>query len=68
MTDVPGPREAWDFEAFVRHYNAFARQLGGWNFHHPDFKEESLRRYYESPIYVSLSDFARIRYKLDQEM
>ena len=68
MADASGPREEWNFKAFVRHYNDFAREFGGWNFHVPDFTEEKLHKYDKVPICTSLRDFARIRFQLDQQL
>jgi len=68
MAAAAKPREPWDYEAFVRHYNAFAREASGYNF---DFASappaETLRHYYESPIWDSLRDFARTRFQMDQQ-
>jgi hypothetical protein len=68
MTAPSSPREAWDYAAFVRHYNEIAREFGGWNFDPTYLPEEKLRGYYESPIFDSLRDFARVRFQLDQQM
>ena len=68
MAGAAKPREAWDYEAFVRHYNAFARKFGGYNFDRASVPADKLRHYYESPIYESLRDFARTIFQTDQQM
>ena len=68
--DAAAEGEAWDYEAFVRHYNGFAHERGGWEYDFPRSgpSPEKLRGYYESPIWDSVRDFALTRYQLDQEI
>lgn len=40
--------EPWDYEAFVRHYNEFAREFSGYDFDPTGMPEEKLRGYYEA--------------------
>ncbi len=68
MPAAAPPREAWDYDAFVRHYNEFAREFGGWNFDATGMSEEKLRGYYDSQLFDDLRDFARTRFQLDQQM
>lgn len=67
--DVAGPREPWDYEAFVRCYDEIAREHGGWMFDRAGPGPEKLRGWYESTsLWLSLCDFARTRFQLDQQM
>ena len=62
-----GEKEVWGLEAFVRAYNAIAKERGGWVWP-GEISPEKLRAWYESPIWDSLRDFAVTRYQLDQEI
>lgn len=71
MTRAEGEpqREAWDYEAFVRHYNEIARERSGWEFDRAGPSPEKLQAWYEgAPIWSSLRDFARVRFELDQQI
>ena len=62
-------REAWDFKAFVRHYNEIARERSGWEFDPGGPSPEKLRAWYEgTSLWSSLRDFANTRFQLDQEV
>lgn len=61
--------EPWDYEAFVRHYNEFAREFSGYDFDPTGMPEEKLRGYYEAaPLWESPRDFAHTRFQLDQQI
>jgi hypothetical protein len=63
-----GEKEPWDFEAFVRAYNAIAKERGGWVWP-GEINPEKLRGWYEpTSLWDSLRDFAETRYELDQEI
>ena len=69
--DAAPEREAWDYDVFVRHYNAFAHARGGWEYDFPTSgpSPEKLRGWYEpASIHDDLRDFALTRYQLDQEV
>ncbi|MEP7003956.1 MAG: hypothetical protein ABI888_05390 [Chloroflexota bacterium] len=66
--DAPG-REPWDYDAFIRHYNTFARERTGWVYDQSSPSAEKLRGWYESSaLWDSLLDFAETRYQLDQQV
>ena len=65
---MPGEREPWDYEVFLRCYNAIARERSGWNFDPLGRDPEKLRGWYESAVWDSIQDFALTRYQLDQEI
>lgn len=64
-------REAWDYEAFVRHYDAIAAEHGGWRFDRAGGPSpEKLEGWYRtgSALFDSLHEFARVRFQLDQQV
>ncbi len=70
MSKAQPEREAWDYEAFIRHYNDLAHKHGGWEFDRNGYTPEpKLRAWYEeSALYDSLLDFARTRFELEQQV
>lgn len=66
---MDAPQEPWDFDAFVRHYDEIARESAGWRFD-GSLPEEKLRGWYEAAgtLWMSLRDFAKTRFDLDQRV
>jgi len=66
--EPPPPAEAWDYDAFVRHYDEIARERGGWVWP-GEISAEKLQGWYGvGSVWTGLRDFARSRYQLDQEL
>jgi len=62
-------REPWDYEAFVRCYDAIALERSGWKFDRSGPSPENLRGWYDSTgMWDSLCDFALTRFQLDQQI
>ena len=62
------PREPWDFDRFVAHYNEIARERGGWVWP-GEIAAEKLQGWYGSgAVWNGLREFALARYELDQEV
>jgi len=64
-------REPWNYEAFIRHYNAIAHEFGGWHFDRGSAPSpETLEAWYREggALFDSLQDFARVRFQLDQQV
>jgi hypothetical protein len=60
-------REPWDFDAFVRAYNARADEFGGWHWD-GSVPPATLRKHYEgAPIWPTVREFALTRFQCDQE-
>jgi hypothetical protein len=59
-------QEAWDFDVFVREYNAAAAELGGWVWD-GSVDPEKLRGYYAGmPFIPTVREYARSRFEYDQ--
>jgi hypothetical protein len=65
---VPVAGEPWDYEAFLRSYNAIARERGSWEFDPLGRGPEKLRGWYDTGVWDSLYEFALTRFQLDQEI
>lgn len=63
-----GPREPWDYDLFVRHYNEIAKERGGWVWPKEISAEKLQGWYVDGSIWAGLRDFALTRYQLDQEV
>ncbi len=64
-------REPWNYEAFTRHYDAIAKEFGGWRFDREGGPSpEALETWYREggALFDSLQDFARVRFALDQQV
>jgi len=64
-------REPWDYETFVRHYDAIAKEHSGWRFERDGYlsPEKLEARYRDSPsLYDSLYEFARVQFMMDQQV
>ena len=67
----PAAREPWDYETFIRHYDAIARERGGWRFDREGYTPpEKLEAWYREggALFDSLYDFAHARFTLEQQM
>jgi hypothetical protein len=59
-------REPWDFDLFVREYNAAAKEFGGWVW---DGSREAVRleeAYAALAFHATVRDFARAQFEYDQ--
>jgi len=63
-------REPWYCESFILHYDAIAKEFGGWRFDREGGPSiETLEAWYREggTLFESLQDFARVRFTLDQQ-
>jgi hypothetical protein len=64
---LPAMKEAWEFNAFVRLCNQSEKERSGWMWPGEPPEQKLRDGYRELPVWKTLGDFARTRYRTDQE-
>lgn len=58
-------KEVWDFDAFVQHYNTFAKKKGGWVYEN-DESPHALELAYRGSRCETLAQYAEVRFGVEQ--